>query len=157
MTDVNLGCPRYCDGMTCVDIHPLDERVVKANVFDWLVEQNQTLDSIYTKNLLEHLPDPGAFLDLCHTALKEKGLVDVITDNAEFFPFYFPFFYMTRTGIGAHSRDEYAMSKWCNETHHYAVFTKMHLRNLFEYAGFRMIKVRRIKFGARLEAIGEKI
>ncbi len=153
---VNLGCPKYCAGLICVDIHPLDERVVKENVFDWLVEHDSLVDTIFTKNLLEHLPDPGAFLNLCHNALKPNGFISLITDNAEFFPFYFPF-YLTRTGIGAHSCDEYAMSKRCNETHHFAVFTKMHLRNLLEYAGFRPLKIRRITFGVRLLAIGEKI
>ncbi len=156
MKVVNLGCPRYCEGLTCVDVHPLDERVVEANVFDWLSEQDSSVDAIFSKNLLEHLPDPGVFLNLCHNALKPNGILSLITDNAEFFPFYFPF-YLTRTGIGAHSCDAYAMSKRCNETHHFMVFTKMHLRNLLEDAGFEVIKIKRITFGIRLLAVGKKI
>jgi len=150
---VNLGCPNYCDGWTCVDLNPRDSRVVKANVFDWLFENDVECDEIFSKNLLEHLPDPGDFLKRCVQNLKYGGKMSLITDNAEFFPFYFPFF-LVKTGIGAHSKDEYAMSKHCNETHHYSIFTKMHLRNLFEYAGFGDIVVKRVLYGVRLKATG---
>ncbi len=156
MIQVNLGCPKYCEGWTCVDIHPKEELVVEANVFDWLSDrQDSLIDHIYTKNMLEHLPDPGAFLSLCKEALKPGGTISVITDNAEFFPFYLPFS-LDHTGIGAHSRDKYAMSQRCNETHHFMVFTKMHLKNLLEYAGFEVLLMKRITFGARLQAIGAK-
>jgi 2-polyprenyl-3-methyl-5-hydroxy-6-metoxy-1,4-benzoquinol methylase len=150
---LNLGCPEYCPGDLCIDLNPRDNRVIKANVFDFLNEKHILWDEIYSKNLLEHLPDPGAFLDLCHTNLVKGGKLTIITDNAEFFPFYLPF-YIVKTGIGAHSRDEYAMSKHCNETHHYSIFTKMHLRNLFEYAGFHDIIVKRVLYGVRLKVVG---
>jgi len=155
---VNLGCPNYCPDYLCVDMHPKDKRVIKADVFEWLQEEyyeDDYLIEIYTKNLLEHLTDPGAFLVLCHNALEKGGRLVLVTDNAEFFPFYLPF-YIVKTGIGAHSRDEYAMSKHCNETHHYSIFTKMHLKNLFEYAGFNETVVKRILLGVRLKAIGTK-
>jgi 2-polyprenyl-3-methyl-5-hydroxy-6-metoxy-1,4-benzoquinol methylase len=153
---VNLGCPEYCVDYLCVDLNPKDKRVIKANVFDWLADEyweDDCVVEIYSKNLLEHLPDPGAFLSLCHGALEKGGRLVLITDNAEFLPFYLPF-YLVKTGIGAHAKDEYAMSKHCNETHHYSIFTKMHLRNLFDYAGFDNIQVKRILYGVRLKATG---
>lgn len=150
---LNLGCSEYCQGDLCVDLYPKDRRVIRANVFDFLAERHVLWKEIYSKNLLEHLPDPGAFLSLCQQNLEPEGRLTVITDNAEFFPFYLPF-YIVKTGIGAHSRDEYAMSKHCNETHHYSIFTKMHLRNLFDYAGFDNIEVKRVLYGVRLKATG---
>ena len=62
-----------------------------------------------------------------------------------------------RDVFGAHAKDEYAMSKHCNETHHYSIFTKMHLRTLFEYAGFYNITVKRVLYGVRLKAEGVKL
>ena len=155
---VNLGCPYYCDGYTCVDLHPHDVRVTKADVFDFLINESTrypVIEEIRTKNLLEHLTDPGRFTTLCHRALVSGGRFTVITDNAEFVPYYLPF-WIQHTGIGAHAKDAYAQSVEHNSSHHYAVFTKMHLRNLLTSSGFRNITVRRTTFGARLEATAVK-
>ena len=88
-------------------------------------------------------------MKLCHSVLKEEGRITLITDNAEFVPFYLPF-WLRHSGIGAHSINKYAIDH-CDSVH-YMVFTKMHLENLFSVSGFRNITTRRIKFGARLEA-----
>lgn len=154
----NLGCPYYCEGYTCVDLHPHDTRVIKADVFDFLINESArypVIDEIRTKNLLEHLADFGRFTNLCYRAMRSGGRLVIITDNAEFIPYYLPF-WVQHTGIGAHAKDEYAASTEHNGSHHYAVFTKMHLRNLLHASGFRNISVRRITFGARLEATGVK-
>jgi hypothetical protein len=149
---VNLGCPKKCPGWLCVDRRgepPWD-------VYDWLeyiLVRGESVGEIRTKNLLEHLPDPGRFFTLCYAVLAYGGKLDLITDNAEFLPFYFPF-WARRMGIGAHSINQYAIDH-CDSVH-YAIFTSMHLRNLMERAGFRAISVRRITMGARLRAIAYK-
>lgn len=149
---VNLGCPKKCDGWVCIDRRgdpPYD-------VYDWLEharKQGQPMEEIKTKNLLEHLTDPGRFLNLCYEVLAKDGRLDLITDNAEFILFYLPF-WARRLGIGAHAVNQYALDH-CNSVH-FMIFTTMHLRNLMDNAGFRSVSVNRLTFGARLRAIGFK-
>jgi predicted SAM-dependent methyltransferase len=148
---VNLGCRKYCRGETCVDLNPEDPRVVKADAVEWLNRQEQnSIEVIYTKNLLEHLPDPGSFFSAAHRALQQGGLLHLITDNAEFLPFYAPV-WLHHTGLGAHACNQYAIAD-CKSVH-YMVFTKMHLKNLAERAGFKVVMLRRLPLYAfaRLE------
>ena len=149
---VNLGCPRFCAGRLCVDLTPQDKRVVRAEACEFLESSVGSYDEVRSENLLEHLPDVGRFLRLCRQALRENGRVVVITDNAEWLPFYFPID-IPRTGIGAHSVESY--SKRFGVVHH-QIFTKLHLRYTLQEVGFSNVKVRRIKFGSRLEATGYK-
>ena len=151
-TRVNLGCPKKCLGWTCVD----RRGVPSLDVYDWLEHRAKTGDPVYeirTKNLLEHLPDVGRFLALCNQVLSKGGRLDLITDNAEFLPFYFPF-WIRHTGIGAHAVNQYALDN-CDSAH-FAIFTAMHLKNLMKWAGFRSVTVARVTLGARLLARGFK-
>ena len=153
---LNLGCPKYCEGWVCVDIAPRDPRVIKADAYEALRNtDSNALSEIRSKNLLEHLENPGSFLHACYFALPPGGKLTVITDNAEFLPFYAPF-WVRHTGLGAHSCNEYALDH-CNSPH-YSVFTKMHLLNLFVLAGFKreFVTIRRTWGGARVEAVATK-
>ncbi len=153
---LNLGCPKFCEGLLCVDKFPKDERVVKADVYAFLrtCANNETrYPSVYTKNLLEHLGNPLEFLILCKSVLKPDGVLRLVTDNAEFFPYYIPVA-LVGTGLGGHSTNSYALGM--NQSVHLAVFTKLHLKNLFAEAGFDSVSVRRLPkvLFARLEAVG---
>ena len=153
---LNLGCPYYCEDDICVDLHPLNDGVIQSDALEYLKSViPNSIEKIYSKNLLEHITDIGGFISNCHRILIDGGRLTIITDNAEFIPFYFPF-WINHTGIGAHARDEYAQDISHNITHHYMIFTKMHLFNFFKYYGFRDIQVKRITFGARLQASGIK-
>jgi SAM-dependent methyltransferase len=154
---INLGCPNFCEGYICVDKDPHDPHVIKANVYEYLseaVDQGNKFDSIYSKNLLEHLGDPLQFLILCRRALKSGGTLKLVTDNAEFFPYYIPIA-LVGTGLGGHSTNTYALGM--NHSVHMTVFTKLHLRNLLLAAGFDTVSVRRLPkvLFARLEAQGK--
>ena len=154
---INLGCPNFCDGYVCVDKYPQDPKVIKADVYEYLskaVVQGKKFDTIYSKNLLEHLGDPLQFLILCRSALKSGGVLKLITDNAEFFPYYMPFA-LIGTGLGGHSTNSYALGM--NHSVHLVLFTKLHLKNLFSSAGFDTVSVRRLPkvLFARLEAQGK--
>lgn len=148
MARVNLGCPDVCPGWTCVDrrgAHSWD-------VYEWLEGMKQiggVTREFRTKNLLEHLPDPGRFLRLCHDVLRKGGRITIVTDNAGFIPFYIPL-WIRHTGVGAHVVNRYAIDH-CDSVH-YMVFTKMHLENLLRASGFKEVTVRTILLGSRLEA-----
>jgi cyclopropane fatty-acyl-phospholipid synthase-like methyltransferase len=134
---------------------PEQQGVIKADAFDYLNSRQEEYDEIRSKNMLEHITEIGNFFSLAYSALKKGGKLTVITDNAEFVPYYFPFIH--RYGIGAHSSNKYIHNyryKQC--TYHYALFTKLHLQNLLVKYKFKDIRVRRTTFGARLEATATK-
>lgn len=155
MFRVNLGCPHKCEGYTCVDLFPKEEGVIRSDALEYLqglIRTSSRVDEIVTVNLLEHLPDVGAFLHLCRLALVPSGRLVVVTDNAEWLPFYLPFD-IPHTGIGMHARESGALRF---NTVHYCVFSKMHLRRHLLDAGFTDVKVRRLwrVIGARIEGTG---
>jgi hypothetical protein len=146
---VKLGCPRYCAGFVCVDSRPTDDRLLPFDVYAWLQEQRvvkekegkTTIEYLYSKNLLEHLPNVGQFLALCHDVIDDDGILEVITDNAIWPLFYVPIpksiSNLRPDGIfslGAHM-NSYPKA----HGNHYAVFTTKHLKNYFEDAGFELL------------------
>jgi|ERR1700676_1660425 len=151
---VNLGCPRYCEGYLCVDLFPKDPRVLQGDALEWLENSSEYLDEIKTENLIEHLPNVQAFLRLCYLRLQTAGKLIVVTDNAEWFPFYLPID-IKGTGIGAHSEESYSLRF---NAVHLSIFSPMHLREHLLLAGFKRVKVRRMwqVLGARLEGVGTK-
>jgi hypothetical protein len=137
-----------------VDLNPVSDGVVRADGLEYLRTTTDMYETIESYNLLEHLPDPGQFLKLCYSRLEEGGRLLVVTDNAEWLPFYLPVFHAF--GFGAHHSNEYhymLKSRGAVPTVHYMVFSPLNLRNLLSYAGFRRIEIRRITFGARLKAV----
>lgn len=151
---VNLGCPRYCPGYLCVDLFPKDFRVCRADAITWLRELTGSVDEIKTENLLEHLPNVQEFLKLCYSRLSPGGRIIVVTDNAEWLPFYLPLD-VPRSGVGAHSIPSYSLRF---NAVHLSIFTKMHLREHLLLAEFTDVKVRRMwnVLGARIEGVGVK-
>lgn len=156
MKTVNLGCPIYCDKYVCVDAEPEDMRVIKADSIEYLSRFSNQLESIYSKNMLEHLTEIDQFYSNAYKALAKNGIMTVITDNAEFFPFYLPFVH--RFGFGAHSSNRYFNNyKYRHCSFHYMIFTKLHLMNLATRYGFKILECKRITFGARLKCSMQKI
>lgn len=153
MKILNVGCPYRCFNKTCVDLNPLEEGVEKGDAYLYLHAHPVSYDEVQSFNLLEHLPDVGEFLRLCKWALNPSGRVRVVTDNAEWVPFYVPVYVPhSGTGTGLHSNWKYEAH--FNHSPHLSIFTKMHLENLLKYAGFREIDVKRIHWGGRLMATG---
>ncbi|MHB1907902.1 MAG: methyltransferase domain-containing protein [Nitrososphaerales archaeon] len=156
---VNLGCPFFCKNWICVDLYPKTDNVIKQDVYNFLNTcETDSIGLIKSENLLEHLDDMGVFLRQCYRILAPGGKLIVKTDNALFLPFYFPFSSSALgLGIGAHSDNKYALRM--NHSLHLHIFTKVHLRNLFQNIGFSSINVRFDKktLGARLIAEGYKV
>jgi|ECHnycMinimDraft_1075156.scaffolds.fasta_scaffold00100_15 hypothetical protein len=171
---INAGCPWYCEGYLCVDIAPLDPRVRKAEICEFLSTlPDDSLEEIKAECLLDHLLNPQIFLDLAYKKLKTGGVINLVVDNAEWFFFYFPYF-KNRWGIGAHNTNQYVIDYemrrgMLHESHfsldhginhpsvHYSIFSPLHIKNRLVQAGFKNIKVRRILFGARLKCEAQKL
>ncbi len=149
----NLGCPVICEGWLCVDLHPRDRGVVEADAVDWLRQHPRKCELIKAFNLIEHLPNPGVFFIVAAEALLPNGLLQVRTDNAAWLPFYVALIH--RWGWGAHASDKY----WppiMNDTKHYMVFSKLHLKHFGELAHLEVREVSRVTWGARLLATYRK-
>ncbi len=152
---VNLGCPRYCEGWVCVDIYPADPRVVAAEATSYIAGLHpSSVAEVKAENLLEHLPNVHQFLKGCFDALEKGGRITIVTDNAEWLPFYLPF-EIPRLGVGAHAVKRYALRF---NTVHFSIFSPMHLLLHLSEAGFAEAKVRRlVRYAfARLEGSGYK-
>jgi len=129
MTDqkliLNLGCGNQSYGTHRVDINSTPTTTQIFDVEEKFMFSNDMFDEIYTRNLLEHLRNVGHFLDECYRVLKPNGTITLITDNAECMRYYL---FGTHTG-----RYEKLHEK---NDRHYEIFTKSHLKNHFERAGF---------------------
>lgn len=151
---VKLGCPKFCRGYTCVDLYPFDNRVIQQDAFEFLESHKAELDYIYSKNMLEHVGNPLELIRRAYSSLKPGGELIIITDNAEWLPFYLPF-PIAHTGIGAHgSKQHEYLLHFGDRTNHYMVFSKANLNALLSTAGFRHIIIHRMwRYGfARLHA-----
>ncbi len=140
-----------------MDLNPLELGVIKDEAIHFLQTTPSQYEVIESYNLLEHLPNPGEFLRLCYERLEDGGKCIVVTDNAEWFPFYLPVIHAL--GIGAHQSNEYRYllnSRGATKTVHYMIFSPLHLSNLLSYAGFKKYIIKRIMFGARLKAVAWK-
>ena len=118
------------------------------------LRQTHEWDEIKCHNLLEHIPDALEFLSLIASRLKNGGRLELVTDNAEFLPFYVP--HINMLGFGAHSSGRYRYlgnSRHAEVTEHYHVFTKMHLRNLMRLVGLKVMAINRVTWGARLKLV----
>lgn len=156
---LKAGCPKRCEGWVCVDINPLDPDVIKDDILHYLAKAKPaSFDQIVAENLIEHLKNVGSFFAYSYDALRTNGILKIVTDNAEFFPFYVP--KIKALGFSAHAEENYRYllkSKGCKSTSHYAVFTKLHLRNYCRAYNFHIIELKRVMFGARLQLIAQKV
>ncbi len=153
MVRVNLGCPNFHEGWVCVDLHPRDSAVVRDDAVNYMTGRPPgSVSEVMTKNLLEHLPNVQQFLKACYEALEDGGRICVITDNAEWLPFYLPVA-VPRLGVGAHAVKKYALRF---NTVHYSIFSPMHLTLHLTDAGFSDVRVNRLwRYAfARLRGIG---
>jgi len=83
-------------------------------------------DAINMSEVLEHIPDPAAFLSLIHDHLEDEGLLCVVVPN-DFNPF--------QTVL----RDSMDFDPWWVTHHHLNYFDFESLAGLFERSGFEVI------------------
>jgi SAM-dependent methyltransferase len=150
---VNLGCPKPCPGFDrCID------QLTSPEVSVYRLEQTfapGSVDYAYSKNLLEHLGNPLEFLESVRRILRVGGTLDLVTDNAQFAPFYWrslaPLNRWFRYGVfGIHAGAPFQ----CAAGAHYAIFTEAHLRQLFDAAGLAVAGVETGVFQGRVGRVG---
>lgn len=93
-------------------------------------------DKVKAISVLEHLGNPLDFLRNCRLYLKDNGVLELQTDNADYWGFHFeslPFRKYHATLWDAESK--------ADEVGHKMMFQKPHLERLLRLAGFKEIKV----------------
>jgi ubiquinone/menaquinone biosynthesis C-methylase UbiE len=96
---------------------------------------DEIFDEVCSKSFLEHLPNIGFHLKECYRVLKKGGLIDLTTDNAGCQRYYWK-------GMATHDG---RYEKLHPDDRHFSIFTKNHLRNHFEVAGFKDIQINYVK------------
>jgi len=124
---LTLGCGNQPYGTDRVDIIPSQFTTLVCDVEKGLPYAEKTFDEVYTRNLFEHLRNPGFFLEECHRVLKYGGKLILITDNAACQRFY-----LLGTHEGRYEKKHDPKDK------HYSVYTRSHLRNHVEAVGFHI-------------------
>ena len=85
-----------------------------------------TFDAVNMSEVLEHIPDPAAFLGLVHRHLDEEGMLCVVVPND-----YNPFQIVLRDQLG--------FEPWWVSRHHINYFDFDSLAALFERCGFEVV------------------
>ena len=132
MTTINLGCGNDMFGDVRVDIV---QTKATTHVMDlslpWLFP-DESFDATYSKNLLEHLPNPQFFFREAFRVLKRKGKLTLITDNAACLKYY-----VLGTHTGGYIGESILSRSGFDR--HYSIFTMEHVRNHLELSGFKIL------------------
>jgi len=126
---LNLGCGDQNFGYVRLDIVVTQATNIVADAQN-LPFRDQVFARAFEKNLLEHLRNPSQHLCEVHRVLRTGGALSLITDNAACLKFY---------TLGTHTG---GYSKRRGLDKHYALFTKEHLRNHMQRAGFSVASIR---------------
>jgi len=143
---LNVGCGKETYGTDFMDIYPSREEVTKCDFQrEKIPFKNNTFDEVYGRSVLEHLRNPGKFLEECKRVLRNGGKLIIITDNAAYYRFHLKFF---KNDIGVHyerygEKGELIRTRSGPKDKHYFLFTTLHLRNLFLDSGF---KIKELKY-----------
>lgn len=130
---LNVGCGSDTYGTDFVDLYPSRPEVKRCN-FDneKLPFRDNTFDEVFGKCVFEHLTNPGFALSEMVRVCKRGGQVVIITDNANYWPWFLG---VSKTHLGGYEKFS------DSEDRHYALFTDWHLKNHFRKHGVRVDSV----------------
>jgi ubiquinone/menaquinone biosynthesis C-methylase UbiE len=128
---LNLGCGEQGFGDVRMDfaVTPASNLIADAQHLPF---RDDVFTDVYERNLLEHLPNPAQHLQDVKRVMRTGGVLTLITDNAACLKYY-----VLRTHMGGYR-------KHGGKDLHYALFTAEHIKNLFEYVGLTVDKVKYI-------------
>ncbi|MDO8647818.1 MAG: methyltransferase domain-containing protein [Candidatus Diapherotrites archaeon] len=94
-------------------------------------------DKVYSSSILEHLGNPLNFMKNCRNYLKKGGVLELTTDNADYFRFHFEHKKITQF-FGAYHATLWESQDHNLETQHKMLFQMKHLETLTKLAGFKI-------------------
>ena len=140
---LNIGAGETNFGDIRLDIYrsPTVNLVADAELLPF---RNNSFDLVYSKNVLEHLPNPLNALREQKRVCTGGGKIVITTDNAGYWASHV-LGHHTRPILKTRGRDLYRGTRV--EDKHYCLFTREHLENLFDRASLRVLRVEFRDFG----------
>jgi SAM-dependent methyltransferase len=138
LRSLNVGCGNDFDCTDRIDMYPTKATTKVGDLNKKLPYPDNYFSYIKAKCVLEHLRNPGFFIDECYRVLKKDGHIYVRTDHAGFLPAYLFDSHEHNKVLEVQYQQGFGHPQ--NEDHHYALFVESHLRYLFN-------KFKNIKFG----------
>lgn len=136
---LNIGCGNDTYGSWFVDLYPSRPNVIKCNVDEEkLPFPENFFDEVYSRNLLEHLKNPGVVIKEMKRVLKKGGKLIIITDNAGYLFHHVDLSHFSNSKACHQEKTEYTMEKHPLDKH-YSLFTPLHLKQHFKAVGLRNI------------------
>jgi len=149
---LNLGCGDEKFGDVRVDIYKTKATTHVMDIEKGLPKEwSNKFDIVYSKNLFEHLRNPGFVLEEMKRVCKPGGRIILITDNAGFWEFHV-FGTHVKPKINLKRLDFYK-GRGSLDTH-FSLFTKEHLVNHFKSVGLKIEKISYLAF-PKDEKLGE--
>lgn len=141
---LNLGCGEETYGDVRVDIYPTTSTTHVMDIEKGLPRKwSNKFDIVYSKNLLEHIRNPGFLIEEMKRVCKPGGKVIIITDNAGFWEFHV---------LGTHvtpkiklKRLHFYQGRGELDTH-YSLFTREHLINHFKKVNLKIESITYLPF-----------
>jgi len=135
MEILDLGCgKRKLKGAFGVDYFPFEGVDLKYDLEKALPKEHyQKYDLVYSNCIIEHLGNPLLFLENCKKYAKPEGIVQVITDNGDYWRYHklgWPFGNYHSTLWENDSKDD--------QVQHKMMFQLKHLERMFRLAGLKV-------------------
>jgi len=140
---LNIGAGETEYGDVRLDVYRSQTANIVADA-EFLPFRDNSFDLVYSRNVLEHLPNPLNALCEQKRVCKEGGRISIITDNAGFWAYHI-LGHHTRPVLRTGGRDLYHGTR--AEDRHYFLFTREHLQNLFDRVGLRITCIDFADFG----------
>ena len=131
---LNLGSGTSTKGDVRLDIYPLENVNCVYDIEKGLPFKENYFDDIFCQCVFEHMKNPGFILAECYRVLKNGGKMELLTDNAGYLLYHI----WKRNIHGGYCDGTGGTEK---KDRHYALYTKEHLQNHFESAGFKVEKI----------------
>jgi predicted SAM-dependent methyltransferase len=130
-----VGCGNQFYGTDRLDFIKTEATTLVCDLEKGIPFPDETFDIVFSQSFLEHLTNVGFHLKECYRVLKKDGLIDITTDNSACARFYWK-------GMATHGG---RYERLHPGDRHFGVFSKNHLKNHFEVAGFRNIQINYVK------------
>ena len=135
---LDVGCGKRKRGDIGVDISRETQADIIADAH-YLPFKNEVFSKVVSVVVLEHSPCPLAFLKEIYRVLKPNGILELTTDNAQ----YYKWSVLDKFGI---RHENY-------HSDHYMIFYPKNVERLFKLANFKVEKIELIRKQKKLDFI----
>jgi SAM-dependent methyltransferase len=147
---LNIGAGEMTYGDIRLDIYRSGTINMLADA-EFLPLKSDLFDIVYSRNVLEHLPNPLNALREMKRVCKNTGKIILTTDNASYWAFHLLGYHTTSPILKVPKLFMKSQRYGIVGTHrHYCLFTEAHLQNLFIRSGLKVTKIKFIDFGTVL-------